>query len=47
MFSVDNNFANPELAPNPSSDVKGIEITPYPRANETGTLSFVSNRRNA
>ena len=36
MFSVDNNFANPTLAPNSSSDVKVIEIMPYLAVNGTG-----------
>ena len=38
MFSDDYNVANPRLAPNSSSDVKAIEITPYPELNGTGPL---------
>ena len=36
MFSDDYSIANPKLTPNSSSDIKVIEITPYPGVNGTG-----------
>ena len=39
MFPDDYNVANPKLAPNSSSDVKVIEMTPYPGVNGTGPLN--------
>ena len=36
MFSDDYSIANPKLTPNSSSDVKVIEIPPYPGVNGTG-----------
>ena len=38
VFSDDYKVANPKLAPNSSSDVKVIEIMPYPGVNGTGPL---------
>ena len=38
MFSDDNNFANPQLAPKSSSEVKVIKMTPYPGINATGPV---------
>ena len=32
------NIANPKLAPNLSSDVKVVEVTPYQGVNGTGSL---------
>ena len=41
--SDDNNFANPKLAPNSSSDVKIIETTFYAGIDGIGFASFVEN----
>ena len=38
MFSDGHNFANPDLAPNSSSDLKVIKITPNLVVNGTGAL---------
>ena len=41
MFSDDYNNAHPKLAPNSSSDVKVIEITPYLGENGTGPFTTI------
>ena len=38
---IEHNFTNPKLAPNPSSDVKVIEITLYVIVNGTGPLRWI------
>ena len=45
MFSDDSNFANPKFAPNWSSDIKVIEIIPYPEVNGTSKQSFFTLNR--
>ena len=45
MFSDNSNFETPKLAPNSSSDVKVVEIRPYPGVNETGPLSKINVSR--
>ena len=38
MFSDDNRFSNPKVAPSSSWDVKVIKIMPYPGVTGTGPL---------
>ena len=41
VFSDDYNVTNPKLAPNSSSDVKFIEMTPYPGVSGTGPFTTI------